>query len=93
LKYLQDQRTGLFWSQQPRLGSKDTAITRLFWLHYAIGRRVCGWIEKARGQEPSLFGTDDSLPFEVDRVLAALVNLGVGEAKQLEEALAASATP
>jgi len=62
----------------------DTA----FWVDHGIGRRVCEWIKIARLQKPSLLASDDALRADVDRVLAALVNLGVAEAKLLEEALA-----
>jgi hypothetical protein len=58
-----------------------------FWVDYGIGRRVCVWIEEVRRGEPALLGTDDTVRFDVVRLLAALVNLGVAEARRLEVAL------
>src|SRR5262249_45765812 len=59
-----------------------------FWVDYGIGRRVCVWIAEVRRQDPSLLDTDKPIRFHVDRLLAALISLGVANAKQLEEALA-----
>ena len=59
-----------------------------FWVDHGIGRRVCVWIEEVRRQEPSLLDTDKPVRFDVDRLLAALISLGVADAKRLEEALA-----
>jgi hypothetical protein len=58
-----------------------------FWVDYGIGRRVCNWIESVRVQDATLLGADDPLRLEVDRILAALVRLGVPEARRLEQAL------
>jgi len=57
-----------------------------FWVDHGIGRRVCLWIE-AVCREPSCQLTGDPLRARTVRLIAALVNLGVAEAKQLEEAL------
>ena len=59
-----------------------------FWVDHGIGRRVCVWIEEVRRQEPALLDTDKPIRFDVDRLLAALISLGVADAKRLEEALA-----
>jgi len=59
-----------------------------FWVDHGIGRRVCVWIDEVRRQEPALLDTDKPVRFHVDRLLAALISLGVAEAKRLEEALA-----
>lgn len=59
-----------------------------FWVDHGIGRRVCSWIEEARLQQPVLFDIDAPSRFDVDRLLAGLISLGVAEAKRLEEALA-----
>ncbi len=59
-----------------------------FWFDHGIGRRVCLWIENVRAQDAALLGADDALRFEVDRILAALIRLGVAEARRLEQALA-----
>jgi len=58
-----------------------------FWSDYGIGRRVCGWIENVLRQEPALLKTAVAAKFEVDQLLAALVNLGVPEARRLEKTL------
>jgi hypothetical protein len=59
-----------------------------FWVDHGIGRRVCVWIEKVWRQDASLLATDEPIRLHVDRLLAALVSLGVADAKRLEEALA-----
>ncbi len=55
-----------------------------FWVDHDIGRRVCVWIEGVRRQEPVFLDTDKLLRVDVDPLLAALVSLGVAEAKRLE---------
>jgi hypothetical protein len=59
-----------------------------FWVDHGIGRRVCIWIDEVRRQEPSPLDTDTSVRLDVDRLLSALIRLGVADAKRLEEALA-----
>jgi hypothetical protein len=59
-----------------------------FWVDQGIGRRVCVWIEEVRRQKPSLLDTDKPVRIDVDRLLAALISLGVAYAKRIEEALA-----
>jgi hypothetical protein len=59
-----------------------------FWVDHGIGRRVCVWIEKVRPQNPSLLDEGKPIRFQIDRLLAALISLGVADAKRLEEALA-----
>lgn len=58
-----------------------------FWVDNGIGRRVCGWVEEVRRLEPALLDTDRSIRVDVDQVLAALVSLGVPEARRMEKAL------
>ncbi|HNP65767.1 MAG TPA: hypothetical protein PKH39_17680 [Woeseiaceae bacterium] len=58
-----------------------------FWVENGIGRRVCGWVEKVWRQEPALLDTDKSIRVDVDQLLAALVSLGVPEARRMEKAL------
>jgi hypothetical protein len=58
------------------------------WVDLGIGRRVCHWIENVRGQDATQLGVDDPLRVEVDRILTALIRLGVAEARRLEQALA-----
>ncbi len=59
-----------------------------FWVDYGIGRRTCVWIEEIRRQEPTLLGTNEQVRLDVDRLLAALISLGVADARRLEAALA-----
>jgi len=58
-----------------------------FWVDHGIGRRVCVWIEEIRCQEPALLDADQAIRFDVDRLLSALISLGVADARRLEEAL------
>jgi hypothetical protein len=60
-----------------------------FWIGHDIGRRVCVWIETMWRREPTLLAVEKALRLDVDRLLAALVSLGVADARRLEEALAA----
>lgn len=60
---------------------------REFWGANGTGRRVCLWLEEILRQEPALLDVDKSMRFKVGRLLAALVGLGVPEARRLEEAL------
>jgi hypothetical protein len=61
-----------------------------FWIDNNIGRRLCLLFEKILDQDLSLFESVTPLRIEVDRILAALISLGLPEAKQLEELLAKS---
>lgn len=58
-----------------------------FWIDHEIGRRVCSSIDAIFSLDPKLFGVDQALRNDVDRLLAGLVRLGVPEAHRLEEAL------
>ena len=58
-----------------------------FWVDHGIGHRVCVWIEEVRRQEPALLDADEAVRFDLDRLLAGLISLGVADAKRLEEAL------
>jgi hypothetical protein len=49
---------------------------------------VCVWIEEVRRRESALLDIDEAVRFDVDRLLATLISLGVADAKRLEEALA-----
>jgi hypothetical protein len=59
-----------------------------FWIDYAIGRRVCGLIEATRRAEPALLAANQPLREDLNRLLPALIRLGVAEAARLEQALA-----
>lgn len=58
-----------------------------FWVDHGTGRRLCVLIEKVRSQDATLVLAANPLRLEVDRILAALVRLGVVEARRLEQAL------
>jgi hypothetical protein len=59
-----------------------------FWVDYGIGTRVCAWIEEILRQETALLDTDKVVRIDVDRLLAALISVGVADARRLEESLA-----
>jgi len=59
-----------------------------FWVDHGIGSRVCAWIEEIRRQEAALLDTDKVVRIDVDRLLAALISVGVADARRLEESLA-----
>ena len=60
-------------------------------LAYLVGLIVLqSWtsgIEEVRRQEPALLDTDKAVRFDVNQLLAALISLGVADARRLEEAL------
>ncbi len=58
-----------------------------FWVAHGIGRRICVLIEEIRKAEPAILDTIWTIRSDLDRVLAALVSLGVPEARRLEQAL------
>ena len=58
-----------------------------FWVDHSTGRRVCALIENICRQEPALLNTGNEVRFDVDRLLGALVSVGVAEARRLEQAL------
>ena len=58
------------------------------WVDHGIGRRVCLWIENIRSQDPSALREGVPLRSDLDRIIAALVRLGVPDARRLEQLLA-----
>jgi energy-coupling factor transporter ATP-binding protein EcfA2 len=58
-----------------------------FWIDYSIGTRVCALIEAAWREEPRLLGVNEPLREDLNRLLPALIRLGVAEAARLEQAL------
>ena len=60
---------------------------RPFWTDYGAGRRLCLLIENIRAQAPHTLAAEEPMRAVLDRLLAALVSLGVPEASRLEEAL------
>jgi len=60
-----------------------------FWVDHGIGRRVCVLIEAARQSEPTVLAADQPLRDQLNRLLPALVRVGVADAARLEQALAA----
>jgi hypothetical protein len=62
----------------------DTAL----WVGYGIGRRFCTVVDRLRQTAPEALAADKPERQDIDMILAALVRLGVPEARQLETALA-----
>ncbi len=60
----------------------------VFWGDHDIGRRLCVWFENVWRLDPTQLGADSPIRFDVDRLLAALVSLGIPEARRLEDTLA-----
>ena len=56
-----------------------------FWVDYSIGRRVCALVEVIGSKQPRLLARRFALRDRIDRLLAALVALGVNEAASLEQ--------
>lgn len=67
---------------------ESNADSSTFWVDNDIGRRVCTWVEGVWRQESALLNMDRAIRTDVDRLLAALVSLGVADARPLEEMLA-----
>jgi hypothetical protein len=59
-----------------------------FWIDNGIGRRVCASIENFRLLNTASFEPENALRVDVDRMLSALVQLGIADARRLEQALA-----
>jgi hypothetical protein len=59
-----------------------------FWMGHSIGQRFCGWVDRIRLSAPDALASDKVERQEIDRIFAALVQLGLPEARQLETALA-----
>ena len=64
--------------------SDDTAL----WVERGIGRRVCAWIDEVRQSSPEALSASKPERQDIDVILAALVRLGVPEARQVESGLA-----
>jgi hypothetical protein len=63
---------------------------RTFWIEFGVGQRVCALLEQLCLIDPRSFKVDTSTRASADRLLAALVSIGVPEACSLERALAQS---
>jgi hypothetical protein len=59
-----------------------------FWVEYGIGRRFCAWVDRIRQSAPGALATGKPERQDIEAVSAALIRLGVPEARQLETALA-----
>ncbi len=59
-----------------------------FWVDYGIGRRVCVWLENVLAQDTALLGENHPFRMDVDRILAALVRVGVVDARRIEQSFA-----
>ena len=64
------------------------SVDRAFWVDQGIGRRGCILIDAIRKQEPAAILSQTNLRGALDHILAALVTLGVPEARRLELELA-----
>ena len=62
----------------------DTAL----WVEHGIGRRFCALVDRVCQSAPDALAADKPERQDIDVILAALVLLGVPEARQLETALA-----
>lgn len=58
-----------------------------FWVEHGIGRRVCAWLEAAHQKQPDLFKPGDLARTDTDRILAAFVQMGIADARRMEETL------
>jgi PAS domain-containing protein len=59
-----------------------------FWIEHGMGRRVCAWLAEAVRADAGAFLTAAAaMTAEIDRLLDALLSLGVSAAKPLEEAV------
>jgi hypothetical protein len=59
-----------------------------FWISYGIGRRFCDLVERIRSDAKECLSSENAERQEIDKILAALVQLGLPEARQLESKLA-----
>ena len=64
------------------------SVDRTFWVDQGVGRRGCAFIDAIRKQEPATVSSQTNLRGSLDHILAALVALGVPEARRLEVELA-----
>jgi hypothetical protein len=62
----------------------------IFWISNGIGRRFCEWLSSLCSVAPDALKADSPDRARIDRVLAALVQLGLPQARQLESALSKS---
>ena len=60
---------------------------KTYWVESDIGRRLCLVLETIFNVAPQLFNADAAWRRDIDRLLAALVRLGIPDAYRLEEAL------
>jgi energy-coupling factor transporter ATP-binding protein EcfA2 len=58
-----------------------------FWIDHGIGRRVCALVEATRLSEPTVLAPGQPSRDQVNRLLPAMVRVGVAEAARLEQAL------
>jgi hypothetical protein len=65
----------------------EYADNSTFWVEYGIGRRWCSLVDTILQLDPKEVTADSVRRIDIDHLLAALVRVGVSEAKRLEEAL------
>lgn len=58
-----------------------------FWIEFGVGRRVSLWIESILSIDAALLHEGQTLRVEVERITAAMVRIGVVEARHLELSL------
>ncbi|WP_339036229.1 hypothetical protein WHZ78_01735 [Bradyrhizobium symbiodeficiens] len=58
-----------------------------FWAEHGIGRRLCDWLDRILAISPDTFVVGRTFRKDVDQILAALVSLGIPEARRLETQL------
>lgn len=59
-----------------------------FWVDYGVGRKLCQWLDKTLEIAPEAFRPEGTYRRDIDAILAALVRVGVPEARQLEARIA-----
>ena len=58
-----------------------------YWVEYGTGSRICRWLQALYDLDPLLFGADQAIRSDIDRILSALVRFGFVDASQLEQLL------
>ena len=58
-----------------------------FWVDYRVGGRLCRWLATALSDSPGAFTADAAVRGELERILNALIRLGVAPATALEATL------
>jgi hypothetical protein len=59
-----------------------------FWVDYALGRKLCHWLDKLLEIAPEAFRMEGPHRKNIDKILGALVRVGVPEASHMEARIA-----